>query len=369
MSDDSWVPEESVDWESPPSRREERPSRLFYITLVVYLISILAFLAFGLTPQSWDESTPYDYETYSASNRISTVVILNPRIAETSFLLSVTCFLVLLCLGAIGLARMRHGAAIGAAGCLAAYGHCLVVGFVGGLIGLKLYGILAAILFFAAAPICVYAVFRLGRKPEVVSVAAWALAVIGFPLAFLGALVYAVGPWTIEAESKGPNGEAYYFLDTSFLQGQTMALAKSDRISWWKQEFEVLGCNNGDSPRSWASVIRPAGAPAEDYGQLYWSPEDVLVGIRYDQKCFLAYDLPRDRFIGHDDVEELSPFILLGPDTVPHEPDVQAIREEIARVPEGGYLYPPGRPHIDSVTPELNHPNPIVRELAAEFLR
>jgi hypothetical protein len=66
-------------------------------------------------------------------------------------------------------------------------------------------------------------------------------------------------------------------------------------------------------------------------------------------------------------VETLSPFILLGPDTQPHEPDIESIRSEIRREPESGYLYPPGRPHIDSVTPELNHPNPRVRELAAEF--
>lgn len=101
---------------------------------------------------------------------------------------------------------------------------------------------------------------------------------------------------------------------------------------------------------------------------MYWSPDNVLIGIRYQQKCFLAYDLPHDRFIGHDDVEELSPFILLGPDTKVHEPDADRIREEIAQDLDSRYAYPPGRPHVDSVTPELEHPNPRVRELAAEFL-
>ena len=91
--------------------------------------------------------------------------------------------------------------------------------------------------------------------------------------------------WTKESSLIGPDGYTYCFMNYSMLQAQEMKLVrKKGSVS------EEIGSNNGDSPRSWASVIRPQGALDDDYGQLYISPEGMILGIRYENKCYFAYD-------------------------------------------------------------------------------
>ena len=85
--------------------------------------------------------------------------------------------------------------------------------------------------------------------------------------------------------------------------------------------------NNGDSPRSWASVIRPVGA-SDEYGQLYLK-NGYLIGVRYDNRCYLVYNLESGTAYGHGDIESLSPFICLAHGDSPNKLDVQRICERI----------------------------------------
>jgi len=187
--------------------------------------------------------------------------------------------------------------------------------------------------------------------------------------------------WTTTGQLPGPDGRTYYFLDFSFLQGQEMALTYLEHEGWLTRTMRSLGTNNGDCPRSWASVVRPAGA-RDDYGQLYSSESGMILGIRYKNHCYLAYNTKTGEFFGHGDIEELSPFVLIGPDTPIHQPDVMEVIEQVRwgaeffsgapdiRSPArylGGHTLP-GYPRERTLTAALTHANPAVRDAAERIL-
>ena len=131
-----------------------------------------------------------------------------------------------------------------------------------------------------------------------------------YPYSVLTHILNDLGPWTVHGCVTTADGTEYVFCDSSFLQGQIMAIAEVGDTTFYKTSYRVLVDNNGDWPRSWASLIRPAGSK-DDYGQLYLCRNNFLVGVRYDNRCYLAYDLANRIPFGHGDIETLSPFVCL----------------------------------------------------------
>lgn len=176
--------------------------------------------------------------------------------------------------------------------------------------------------------------------------------------------------WTKQAELPGPNGYTYYFMNFSVLQGQEMKLVRSRDPDHPEKDYEDLGSTNGDSPRSWASIIRPQGAPDEDYGQLYCAPEEMILGIRHDNHCFLAYNIKSGEFWGHGKIESISPFLLIQKETKLHEPDVLGMLLEVIRhtdFREGRVMdtaQGPGCPGPAAFTEGLSHPNKEIQRLS-----
>ncbi len=130
-----------------------------------------------------------------------------------------------------------------------------------------------------------------------------------------------LAPWTTHGEITTDDGKTFVFCDSSFLQGQTMAIAEISSKDNLKTTYRVLVDNNGDSPRSWASVVRP-DVSTDEYGQLYLK-DGFLIGVRYENKCYLAYDLGKRKAYGHGDIELLSPFVCLSASDVPNKIDIQ----------------------------------------------
>ena len=200
------------------------------------------------------------------------------------------------------------------------------------------------------------------------------LFVLGF-LLLMGLRLLFEPRWTKEAELAGTDGYVYSFMDYSFMQGQTMKLVR-ERNSQGRTTEEELGSTNGDSPRSWASVIRPKGAPDDDYGQLYLNPDGVILGIRYDNHCYFAYDTESGKFSGCDVIKSLSPFLLIEADTELHEPDILATILEAVKAsdfyeknPEWQQHYSlSGCPKKETLIKGLEHPNERVRELSKQLL-
>jgi hypothetical protein len=216
--------------------------------------------------------------------------------------------------------------------------------------------ILAFVLFILAVLAYAYETIRF-------PVIALLLAVVGFPYAAIHNVVSSLGSWTLHSRIQTENKETYIFCDSSFLQGQTMAIARLERDGPLFTNLTVLGTNNGDFPRSWASVIRSSGAK-DEYGQLYLTDDQILIGIRYENRCYMTYDIEQRKFLSHGDIESLSPFVCLNADSKIHEPDVQRIHE-FMRTNAAGC---PGFPHRDTLQAGLQHPNPRVREIAKGLL-
>jgi hypothetical protein len=216
--------------------------------------------------------------------------------------------------------------------------------------------ILAVVLLILAILSFVYETIRF-------PVIALLLSIAGFPYAAIQNVVSSLASWTLHSRIQTEDKETYIFCNISFLQGQTMAISRLEREGPLFTNLTVLGTNNGDSPRSWASIIRPAGA-IDEYGQLYLTDRQVLVGIRYENRCYLTYDIEQRKFLGHGDIESLSPFVCLNANTKIHEPDVQRIREQMRTTAPGL----PGFPHRDTLQAGLQHPNPRVREIAKGLL-
>jgi len=198
------------------------------------------------------------------------------------------------------------------------------------------------------------------------------IAIVGFPASCGKYAIDNLAPWTTEAEIRSPDNRAYYFMDSSFLQGQTLAITRLKEQTWLTRQMEVLGTTNGDNPRSWASVIRPAGTPDPDYGQLYVSSDKTMViGIRTGFKCYMSYNFQSNHFRGNseketDDIKGISPFILIGRDTEMNPADVKGVVDLInshtTNNNDNGY------PRLNVLEADLNHPNIKVRSLAKEFI-
>ena len=172
--------------------------------------------------------------------------------------------------------------------------------------------------------------------------------------------------WSNQAELRGPDGYTYRFMRYSVLQAQIMKLVRQKG-----EIIEELGSNNGDSPRSWASIIRPAGTLMDDYGQLYISSNNTIIGIPYGNHCYFAYEIEGGVFYGHGNIEEISPFLLVEKDTQLHEPDVLALIYEVAHssvdIGQVGY-YLPGCPRPDVLKKGLEHSNDEVKKLSKWLL-
>ena len=154
--------------------------------------------------------------------------------------------------------------------------------------------------------------------------------VIGFalyPYCVLQHTFMNLAPWTTHGEITTDDGKTYVFCDSSFFMGQTMAICEITGKDNLKTTYRVLVNNNGDYPRSWASVVRPDRA-TDEYGQLYLN-DGFLIGVRYENKCYLAYDLANNKAYGHGEIELLSPFLCLSAKDVPNKIDIQRTCDHI----------------------------------------
>ncbi len=257
---------------------------------------------------------PLGWVTKDQGWQLQTITIVNPFISRTHLILALSCFALLLLLGVLGLTTKK-----------------------------------------VAAPWV-----------------ALLIAIVVFPASCGKYAIDNLGPWTTEAEIKSPDNQTYYFMDSSFLQGQTMAIARLKEHTWLTRQMEVLGTTNGDWPRSWASVIRPAGTPNDDYGQLYISSDKtMLIGIRSGFACYMSYNFQSNHFRGNsdeetDDIKGISPFILIGGDTEMNPADVAGVTDHINSHTTNNNDN--GFPRLNALEADSGHPNIKVRLMAKELL-
>lgn len=208
-----------------------------------------------------------------------------------------------------------------------------------------------------------------------------------FPFAAARAMFADVAPWRLYGSLTASDGQTYWFCDSSFLQGQTMALVRMEDQRWFGSRYRALGDTNGDSPRFYATLIRPAqpgpapgspdfaqvpmspiGDPKEppgSYGRLVQDQAGTIYGLRSGTHCYFTFDPPSQRFVAQESVWSTSPFALLNADDEPWEGDVRELTERIKK----GRPNTSGVPTRSALQDGLQHPNPRVRAIAAELLR
>lgn len=208
--------------------------------------------------------------------------------------------------------------------------------------------------------------FRRADKPAFLyCVVTLTIAVPAFPYALLRRVGHSLAPWVVCDTVSGPDGDSYVFLDSSFLQGQMLALGRILPDTLFHTRFEILGWTNGDSPRSFAVLVRPTDNIKIGYGQLYFTDDNRLLGLRYDNECYFAYDFETGRFDGHGDIESLSPFTLVSANSSLYKADVESFLTYEYWPPVDSAKELPFGVAILNAT---NHANPEVRAVAQQLI-
>jgi len=188
----------------------------------------------------------------------------------------------------------------------------------------------------------------------------WIFPLVLYPVSYAKSVLDNLGEWTYEGTVKDAAGNTYWFLDSSFLQGQEMAIGRLKERTPMLDRFAVLAATNGDYPRKYLNIVRPNNVK-EGYGQLYLTEEHWLVGVRSENRMFLAYDLQSQKPYVQDDVMALSPFILIGRNTHLNKSDC----EEIKKIGIGNKV---GQPHEKVILEGLKNSNPDVTTFAKLLL-
>jgi hypothetical protein len=177
------------------------------------------------------------------------------------------------------------------------------------------------------------------------------------PVSGLGHCAQNVAFWRTVHQTRAPDRRTYYFMDSSFLQGQSLCLAELERSGLLTRRMRVIACTNGDSPRYLIRIVRPADDARPHQGQVRICGNHVLV-LRHDNACYLAFDRRSGETYTKRRLERLSPFVCLGARSVPSSRDVEYVIEVAGRFIAGD------APSAGAVHLGRQHPNPEVRALA-----
>jgi len=189
---------------------------------------------------------------------------------------------------------------------------------------------------------------------------AGALFLIFLPLCFGGYVINGIAPWLEFGSVIDSKDNKYSFLDSSFLQGQTLAIGKMQWDNIFVRKYQILVSTNGDSPRSYIFVVRPEGAK-NSYGQMYFANNEWLLGIRSSNELYMAYNLKSGKAYGHTEIGGVSPFLMINRDTKINKGDYSP----------GSYLtdYVNKDIQLKQIRHALNHPNADIRCLAGQIIK
>jgi hypothetical protein len=176
---------------------------------------------------------------------------------------------------------------------------------------------------------------------------------------FVAGIEYA-GQFVDEASVRDSHCTEYHLLNSNFLQGTNVVIAKVIGRTGNETKYQVLVQDPGKE--GGLQVVRKQGMA--DTGSLILTPNGLLVGLLYGPYCVDAYDLknniPYGAEMSDHKVKELSPFLLLQEGDVPSEEDFQSLIHPTTGIEP---------PDIAVIKKDLASPIPIVRELAAKYLK
>lgn len=119
---------------------------------------------------------------------------------------------------------------------------------------------------------------------------AWLLAFIMFPVCLLQGAFGHAGDWVREAEMTGPDGGTYCYMSYFFWQAKNLAFCRVVGQTRYLEKMEVLGTTNYDSPRMYASIVRPAREGEDRFDPLLKTDSGMVLGFLTNTNCYFAYD-------------------------------------------------------------------------------
>ncbi len=278
--------------------KDARPARARWITAVAVGFAVVTWALIAFLPWSWVVYAAPDAEL---RHQLVSVTVLRPEVCEAMNIAGLGCFITLVVLAISNAIRRDTNRAAVA-------------------VGVAVLGPVAAVVSFVREP----------------------------------------APWRIYGEARAEDGTTYCFAESSFLQGQMLILARVRTETVFTRTLDPLTTTNGDIPRSYLRIVRPAGC-TDGYGQVRLTESGWVLGLRSDNRCFFAYDRNTGQVHGNTAVEQLSPFLALTDTDELHEPDVASIASAMAKSQRGA-LTP------EALREALGHTNPHVREAAAQLL-
>lgn len=180
-------------------------------------------------------------------------------------------------------------------------------------------------------------------------------------------------PWRICDKVLGSDGNIYCYMNSSFMMADMDAITRLAVDGWFAQTFDVLQENFGDGS-SWRWIVRPAEVPPTIFRTLYVSEAGFIVGIRghnaYHNKCSMAYDVNNKRAFGSGNMDELSPFVLIGGETSLNQSDAEDVLLKMEQAVSAGKKGKARSGYVKTaiLEKELLHENQEVRKLAGEML-
>jgi len=175
--------------------------------------------------------------------------------------------------------------------------------------------------------------------------------------------------WGIYDQAVGPDDNSYYYMAWSFMMGGESALCRLESRTLFKERFKVLQTKAKDSGVG-QKIIRPAGFIRDNHLRLYISESGYIVAM-LENKCKLAYDFNSKRSFGEENINEISPFLLIDSNTPMNQNDVRDLisrMKELRQVVDDGYN--PSSYNISKSIFEksLEHPNKKVAKLTQQLL-
>jgi hypothetical protein len=170
--------------------------------------------------------------------------------------------------------------------------------------------------------------------------------------------------WRVTYAVTAPDG-ARYRLGFAWW---SVAILRDTEETWYGTRLRVEAVGRTDSPRREAVVIRPRGTaePA------IWFTADGWLLETNGNRGRLAFDPRTGREITMEDLAEVSPFALLGPNDTGTEEDLVRLEDALRELPPPEDIGPPGEivaPREKLLLDALDSPNPWVRDAARRLVR
>jgi hypothetical protein len=226
--------------------------------------------------------------------------------------------------------------------------------------------------------LCVAGWFRPARFPHPGVSALLGIATTCGGLALLGLLGLAsLSSWNASSPVVGPDGHEY----AALAMWESAAVGRVVGRSLARTEYDVLVCVGTDWPRRYAALVRPA---QEANGALHFSP-DGLVVLDHGGIAYAAARLDGSRKFDSQNIQSLSPFVLLDATTKGRDADVEGIAWDVRNTasdaarkdkavladPVTNAMWPEDRsgvPTEASLLDALDHANPWVRDAARRIV-